>query len=172
MTEQHAETEEPCDFKFCVMITHLPCVFLTIRISRRLMNHLKWQWVNAREHFFSSGWVRQHLATEITMLIFMEHGMHMHVPWWIRTRSDLVVSKVAVGWRWHPPDLGGNAGLCNPELYPGIYLAVKTLLTYPVSTCVAEQSFSSTKRLKTPLRSTMSDARLTSLSVIHINIRK
>jgi len=33
----------------------------------------------------------------------------------------------------------------NPEFYPGIYVAVKILLTYPVSTCVAERSFSSTK---------------------------
>ena len=26
----------------------------------------------------------------------------------------------------------------NAELYPGIYVAMKTLLTYPVSTCVVE----------------------------------
>ena len=40
MTEQHEETEEPCEFKFCVMIT-LCHVFLVIRISRLLLNHLK-----------------------------------------------------------------------------------------------------------------------------------
>ena len=44
------------------------------------------------------------------------------------------------------------------ELYPGISVAVKTLLTYPVSTCAAERSFSSMKRPKTSLRSAMSDA--------------
>ena len=32
-----------------------------------------------------------------------------------------------------------------PQMFvdPGIYVAVKTLLTYPVSTCAAERSFSS-----------------------------
>ena len=53
-----------------------------------------------------------------------------------------------------------------------IYVAVKTLLTYPVSTCVAERSFSSMKRLKTPLRNTMSEDRLSSLSVLHIHKHK
>ena len=42
------------------------------------------------------------------------------------------------------------------------------LLIYPVSTCAAERSFGSMKRLKTPLRSAMSDARLSSLSVVHV----
>ena len=36
----------------------------------------------------------------------------------------------------------------NPQFYPGVYVALVTLLT-------AERSFSSMKRLKTPLRSTM-----------------
>ena len=40
MAEEHGETEEPCEFKFCVVIT-LCHVFLIIRISRRLMNHFK-----------------------------------------------------------------------------------------------------------------------------------
>ena len=60
-----------------------------------------------------------------------------------------------------------------PELYPGIVVAVKTLLTYPVFTCAAERSFGIMKRLKTPLRSAMSGARLSSLSgVIHIHKHK
>ena len=37
-------------------------------------------------------------------------------------------------------------------IYPGVYAAVITLLTYP-----AEPSVSSMKRLQTPLRSTMTD---------------
>ena len=48
----------------------------------------------------------------------------------------------------------------NPQFYPGIYVALVTLLTYPVSTCDTERSFSGMKRLKTPLRSTMSEERL------------
>ena len=42
-----------------------------------------------------------------------------------------------------------------------IYLYVITLLTYPVSTCTAD-SFNSMKRLKTTLRSTMTNKRLSS----------
>ena len=77
--------------------------------------------------------------------------------------------------RWLLSDEGSPQSLvetldyANAELYPGIYLAIKTLLTYPVTTCVAERSFSGMKRLKTPLRSTMSDERLSSLAVLHVH---
>ena len=36
----------------------------------------------------------------------------------------------------------------NPEFYPGIFVGMKTLLTYPASTCAAERVFSSMKRLR------------------------
>ena len=40
-------------------------------------------------------------------------------------------------------DLGGNAGtFLSQNFTPGIVVEVKTLLTYTVSTCSAEQSFS------------------------------
>ena len=60
----------------------------------------------------------------------------------------------------------------NVAFYPGIYVAIKTLLTYPVSACAAERSFSSMKRLKTPLRNTMTGDRLSSLAVLHIHKKK
>ena len=41
-----------------------------------------------------------------------------------------------------------------------------------VSTCAAEHSFSGMKRLKTPLRSTMSEERLSSLAILHIHKHK
>ena len=50
--------------------------------------------------------------------------------------------------------------------------ALVTLLTYPVSSCAAEHSFSGMKTLKTPLRSTMSDERLSSLAILHIHKHK
>ena len=56
--------------------------------------------------------------------------------------------------------------------HPGVYVAFVTLLTYPVSSLTAERSFSSTERLKTPLRSTMSDERLNYLAVLHIHKHK
>ena len=36
----------------------------------------------------------------------------------------------------------------SPDFYPGICVALVTLLTYPVSTCAAERCFSGMKRLK------------------------
>ena len=52
---------------------------------------------------------------------------------------------------------------------PEYNVALITLLTYPVSTCTAECSFSGMKRLQTPLRRTMTDERLSSLSILHIH---
>ena len=62
----------------------------------------------------------------------------------------------------------------NSQFYPGVYVAPVTLLTYPVSTCTAEGSFSSIKlkRLKCPLRRTMTDERLRSLAILHIHKHK
>ena len=62
--------------------------------------------------------------------------------------------------------------VANAAFYPGIYVAAKTLLTYPVSACAAERSFWSMKRLKTPLRNTMTDDRLSSLPILHIHKEK
>ena len=50
--------------------------------------------------------------------------------------------------------------------------ALITLLTYPVSTCTAERSFSGMKRLQTHLRRTMTDERLSSLAILYIHNHK
>ena len=62
--------------------------------------------------------------------------------------------------------------VANPAFYPAIYVAVKTLLTYPVLACAAERSFSLMKRLKTLLRNTMTDDHLSSLAILHIHKEK
>lgn len=53
--------------------------------------------------------------------------------------------------------------------YPNIHCVLKVLLTMPVSTASAERSFSSLRRLKTYLRSTMTDTRLTGLALMNIH---
>ena len=60
----------------------------------------------------------------------------------------------------------------TPNFIPVCYVALVTLLTYSVSTCTAARSFSSMKRLKFPLRSTMRDERLSSLAILHIHKHK
>ena len=41
-----------------------------------------------------------------------------------------------------PQTLFETLNQANPQFYPRIYVALVTLLTYPVSTCAAERSFS------------------------------
>jgi hypothetical protein len=54
-------------------------------------------------------------------------------------------------------------------LFPNIHTILKVLLTMPVSTATAERSFSALKRLKTYLRNTMGDDRLSALALMHIH---
>ena len=60
----------------------------------------------------------------------------------------------------------------NHNSIPKYDVALITLLTYPVLTCATERSFSGKKRLQTSLRSTMTDERLSSLSILHIHKHK
>ncbi|XP_045501439.1 uncharacterized protein LOC123698735 [Colias croceus] len=58
------------------------------------------------------------------------------------------------------------------EIYPNVYIAIRIMLTVPVSTTSAERSFSKLKLIKTYLRSTMSQERLSALSVLLIEEKK
>ena len=55
------------------------------------------------------------------------------------------------------------------SMYPNITALVKILCTLPVTTCTAERSFSSLKWSKTPFRLTMTNTRLTGLSLLHVH---
>ena len=57
----------------------------------------------------------------------------------------------------------------SANFYPNIHCVLKVLLTMPVSTASAERSFSTMRRLKTYLRSTMTDKRLTGLALMNIH---
>ena len=64
------------------------------------------------------------------------------------------------------------------SLFPNITVLLQILCTLPVTSCESERSFSGLKRIKTSIRSTMGNERLTSLSLLHfhrdidINIEK
>ena len=80
---------------------------------------------------------------------------------------------------WHgskcdASDLVETLDHANSLFYPGVYVALVTLLTYPVSTCTANVAsvVTSMKRLKSPLRSTITDERLSSLAILHIHKHK
>lgn len=55
------------------------------------------------------------------------------------------------------------------EMIPEVVKLIKIALTIPVSTCTAERSFSALRRLKTYLRSTLTQVKLNDTSIVHIH---
>lgn len=55
------------------------------------------------------------------------------------------------------------------EMITEFWQFVLCLVTIPVSTCTAERSFSALRRLKSYLRSTMTQKRLNAVSILHIH---
>ena len=55
------------------------------------------------------------------------------------------------------------------ELYPAVRQAFITLLTLPATTCTVERSFSTFRRVKTWLRTTMSNDRLSGLCLMSVH---
>ena len=60
---------------------------------------------------------------------------------------------------------------CDEDAYPNIFVLLSIACTLPVTTCETERSNSQLKLLKTYLRSTMSEERLSSLAIIKIHRR-
>ena len=78
--------------------------------------------------------------------------------------------------RWSGPDVTEKPSslmtaleVTNKELYPSVFAILLILVTMPVSTSTTERSFSALRRLKTYLRSTMIQDRLSSLALIHVH---
>lgn len=57
----------------------------------------------------------------------------------------------------------------NLSFYPNIQCMLKIVLTLPVTTSACEWAFSAMRRLKTWLRSTMSNDRLTGVAMMHVH---
>lgn len=75
-------------------------------------------------------------------------------------------------WESTGPSLRPSTGLdalphCDSTFYPNIYKLLQILVTLPLTTATAERSFSSLRRLKTYLRSTMSEERLVGLALLY-----
>jgi hypothetical protein len=67
-----------------------------------------------------------------------------------------------------PTSLCKTLDAVNPVLYPSIDTILCIMLTMSVTSATAERSFSVLRRLKTYVRSTMNNDRLSSLALIHI----
>lgn len=85
----------------------------------------------------------------------------------------LEIQRWVARWEMFPPkkpeQLCETLEMTNKELYPNVYCILKILLTMPPTTATAERSFSVMKRVKTYLRSTMGQERLSSLALLHIH---
>jgi hypothetical protein len=84
---------------------------------------------------------------------------------------DLWRSKwIREGAHCRPPVTASDALIvCDSKLYPATNCLLHLLLTLPVSVATAERSFSTLRRLKTWLRSRMTEQRLTGLALMNIH---
>ena len=60
---------------------------------------------------------------------------------------------------------------CNRNLMPALFRILQIFATLPITTATSERSFSTLKRIKTYLRNTMGEERLTGLALIAIHER-
>jgi len=58
---------------------------------------------------------------------------------------------------------------CHADIYPNVYILLTILRTLPVSTATSERSFSTMRRLKTYLRSSIGNERMTGLALLSIH---
>lgn len=58
---------------------------------------------------------------------------------------------------------------CDSRLFPNISTLLKILSTIPVTSCEAERTFSALRRIKPFLRTTMTEDRLSGLTLLHIH---
>lgn len=61
---------------------------------------------------------------------------------------------------------------CSPLQFPNIHELLHIALTLPITSCESERSFSQLKLIKTTLRSTMGEGRLSGLALMKINREK
>jgi len=58
---------------------------------------------------------------------------------------------------------------CHADIYPNVYILLTILGTLPVSTATSERSFSTMRRLKTYLRSSIGNERMTGLALLSMH---
>ena len=68
-----------------------------------------------------------------------------------------------------PNDIAAAILLGKENFLPAVTTLLRLFGTIPVSNATAERSFSALKRLKTYIRSTMGEERLTGLALLHVN---
>lgn len=95
--------------------------------------------------------------------------------------SSLELSAEIGLWREHwksaiPKDLPKSCEIalskCNRDFFPNVAILLQRFATLPVTTASTERSFSSLRRIKTYLRSTMTEDRLNGIALAHIHKKR
>ena len=68
-----------------------------------------------------------------------------------------------------PDNISSTLNAINSETFPNIHFLLSVLAVLPLTTCEAERNISCLRRLKTYMRSTMSEERLTGLALMNIH---
>ena len=68
-----------------------------------------------------------------------------------------------------PDTLASALISCDEELFPNIFRLMKIGCTLPITSCTCERSFSTLRRLRNWLRSSMTCRRLSSLALMNIH---
>ena len=68
-----------------------------------------------------------------------------------------------------PKKLVDVLSACDSTSFPNIHVLLQLALTFPITSCESERSFSQLKLIKTPHRSTMTSSRLSGLVLMKIN---
>ncbi len=84
--------------------------------------------------------------------------------WYLKWKAE----KEANGMEALPKTLAFTLPHCS-SYYANIYIFLRIACTLPVTSCFSERSFSALKRIKTNIRSNMSNERLTSLTLLHVH---
>lgn len=62
--------------------------------------------------------------------------------------------------------------ICDKDRFPNIYVLLQIACTLPITSCSCERGASSLKRLRTYMRASMTENRLTGLALMHIHYAK
>ena len=137
------------------------------------------------EPFFRATWlIPKNLNFNLTTEQLVDHLTPIfdeNSPYYddVVQRGDiLVVQRELISWvgRWReknaderPKKILQCLNSVNMCLYPNVKVVFLVFLTLPVTTCSVERSFSEMRLLKTWLRSSMTDERLSALALMHFN---
>ena len=69
----------------------------------------------------------------------------------------------------YPDNISSTLKSINFSSFSNMKICVRILMTFPVTTCACERSFSSMRRLKNYTRSTMVSERLNEIALMHVH---